>query len=410
MSSAFARVTGPRRRFRAQTARLAVGAVLGALLGAVVGGAAFLALGADSTATSMVRLAPPAELAALASGAQRTTPDSDTYVTQYVTGEVAYLSGVGFARDVAAELGQSDPAQLDVLSEMGSSVVILSASAATDSDAVTLVQTALDVYSAELAERSELQSRLVLDTLDQWEAAAVEGADFVRVQQVRALRQSIELQVSAPVSITVLAPPAVEQGTSSRPLIGAVLGALVGATAVPMLLRARRRRSGLVTSAAGVADAVDGVMVPHVDLSQPEEQPTSAISLARTLFAQRHSTGPAPTIVVIGAGGQSGTSVVAALLAAAAAEQGPVVTTKLSDEAPQTAPDAVTEVIDGGALADSPSIGAAIQRATDLIVVCRLDVDTVEQVQTVRSATASAAAPLIGVFTYRASRRTEASR
>src|SRR6478735_3909230 len=107
--SSMARV--PASASRIWVTRLVIGAVIGAIVGAAVGAAAFSVLGTDSTATSLVRLTPPPELMAIATGADRNTPDTDVYITQYMTGEVAYLSGDGFTRAVGASLGQSGPAR-----------------------------------------------------------------------------------------------------------------------------------------------------------------------------------------------------------------------------------------------------------------------------------------------------------
>ena len=95
--------------------RLVAGGAIGALFGAILGAVVFSALVADSTATSLVRLTPPPELMAIATGADRTTPDTDVYISQYMAGEVAYLGGTGFARAVGASLGQSGPAQIDIV-------------------------------------------------------------------------------------------------------------------------------------------------------------------------------------------------------------------------------------------------------------------------------------------------------
>ena len=65
----------------------------------------------------------PAVATALATGADRATPDTEAYVTQYVAGEVAYLSGTGFTHAVGKSLGQSDPADIDVLQEIGTAVI-----------------------------------------------------------------------------------------------------------------------------------------------------------------------------------------------------------------------------------------------------------------------------------------------
>lgn len=387
-------------------ARLAVGVALGALVGAIVGAVIFAALGTVSTATSLVRLTPPAELTAMATGAQRVTPDTEAYVTQYVAGEVAYLSGNGFTRDVAESLGRAEPAQVDVLQEIGSSVVAFSGKADSDADAIRLVQAAIDVYDAQLEERSKRQLKTILPALDGWEVAARAADDVPRVRQVQELRESIGLQAGTPASVTVLQAPAVDPTSGNRWLLGAVLGALLGGALVPLRQIARRRKSGYVTSANDISDKVDGVIVPAVDLRQAGSGTGSNTSdtLARTLYAQCSSPGLARTIVLIGASTSSGTSVIASLFEKAAAEAGPVKAIRLEDEpAPpfRSADDDATLVIDAGAIGDSWLMEEAVRQATDLIVVVRLGADTVQQVFTVRSATTASEAPLAALMTFR---------
>lgn len=395
----------PAQAYRIWGARLVVGAAVGALLGALLGGIVFTALRTDSTATALVRLTPPAELTALVTGAARTTPDSDAYIDQYMAGELAYLSGVGFARAVGERLGKSGPVQIDVLQEIGSSVVVFSSSAGSDNDAIRTAQAAIDVYRGQIEERFERQLRPILPALDDWERAARAAGDGPRLRQIQTLRESIRLQAGAPASVAVLQPPTVGQTAGGQWLIGAVLGALLGGTAIPLLQMARRRKSGCLTSAAAIADQVDGVIVPAVDLGQAASPPQSknVASLARTLYAQCPSTGRPRAIVLIGASPSSGTSVVASLFEMAAAEAGPVKAIRLTNELAPTSLSTdgnATLIVDAGAIGDSWLIEQAIRQATDLIVVARLGVDTEQQVFTVRSATTASEVPLAAVLTY----------
>lgn len=386
--------------------RLAVGAVLGALIGAVLGGVGFAAQGNDSTATSLVRLTPPAELTAMATGADHTTPDTKDYITQYVTGEVAYLSGIGFARAVSTSLGHSEPAKITVLPEMGSSVVAFTGKADSDADAMGLVQAAIDVYGAQIAERSKRQLQSILPALGEWERAAAATADEPRMRQIQTLRESVALQAGTPASVTVLQPPAVGEASHSQWLLGAVLGALLGGAAVPIRQMARRRKSGHLTSATEISNEVDGVMVPAVDLGQaaaPSKLQSQWDKLARTLYSQCTSPGPVRTVVLIGASPSSGTSVVASLLATAAGEAGSVKAIRLTDESTpslHSPGEGVTLIIDAGAIGDSWLLEEAVRQATDLIVVVRLGFDTAQQLFTVRSATAASDIRLAAVMTY----------
>jgi hypothetical protein len=386
--------------------RLIVGAVAGAILGAIVGAVAFSALGTDSTATSLVRLTPPPELMAIATGADRSTPDTDVYITQYMTGEVAYLSGEGFTRAVGASLGQSGSARIDVLQEIGSSVVVFSGRADSDADAIRIVQAAIDVYRAQIAQRSERQLRPILPALDEWEKEAIGAGDAPEVRQIQTLREKLRLQAGAPASITVLQPPTVDEPAVGHWLLGAALGALLGGAAVPLWQTARRRRSGFLMSPHDLADSVDGVIVPAVDLGHaaPRSRSKELTTLARTLYAQCPSPGPVRTIVLIGTSSASGTSIIASLFERAAAETGPVQAIRLTDVASpslQLAEGEATTVIDAGTVGESWLLEDAVRQATDLIVVARLGVDTSHHLFTVRSASAASEAPLAAVMTYR---------
>lgn len=392
----------PRGATRVRSARFAAGMAVGALIGAIIGGLCFSALATKSTATALIRLTPPVELTALATGADRTTPDTEAYITQYVAGEVAYLSGIGFTRAVGVSLGQSDPANIDVLQEIGSAVIDFSGSADSDADATRLVQAAIDVYGAQVGERSKRQLQTILPALDAWEVEANAAGDLARVHDIRTVRDSIALEAGTPASITVLQAPAVNEASESRWLLGAVLGAFLGACIVPLRQLARRRKTGCLTSPSDLSAYVDGVIGPTVDLEEAARQSQSS-PLSRTLLAQCTSAGPTRTVVVIGASSSSGTPVIASLLAAAAAEAGPVQTIRLVDESTSpfdAAEQETTLIVDAGALGESWLLSEAVRRATDLIVVARLDVDTVQQVFLVRSATAASSSRLAAVVTF----------
>jgi len=379
-----------------------MGVAVGAIVGAIIGGLCFSALGTKSTASALIRLTPPVELTALATGADRSTPDTEAYVTQYVAGEVAYLSGIGFTRAVGKSLGQSGPANVDVLLEIGSAVIDFSGSADSDADATRLVQAAIDVYGAQVGERSKRQLQTILPALDTWEAEANAAGDLERVRDIRTVRESIALEAGTPASITVLQAPAVEGASESRALLGAVLGALLGACVVPLRQLSQRRKTGRLVAPSDLCAYVDGLIGPTVDLDHAAHQGQPS-PLSRTLLAQCTSAGPNRTVVVIGASQSSGTSVIASLLAAAAAEAGPARTIRLQDES--TSPFGAGEydgtlVIDAGALGESWLLSEAVRRATDLIVVARLDVDTVQQVFLVRSATAASSSRLAAIVTF----------
>lgn len=385
---------------RGWSIRLAVGAVIGICVGAIVGGLVFQLLSSDTTVTAYIRINQPADLVAIAGGAAQTTPNTQDNNERYVAGEVAFLSGQGLAKAVGEKLGESEPASFEVTQDGRSSVVGISSTSTSSGDAVRTVQTTIDLYGQQRAQRTDQELRIILPALAQWEqnASTVEGR-----QGIQQLRDRIQLQAAQASAVDVIQPPTPADASSHRWLIGSVLGALLGGAFAVLLLIGRRRRSGRVAPGPEIADAVDGILVPVVELSKPSGDSWSAAqaALARSLFAQLPTQRTARTIVVIGASSTSGTAVVASLLEFAAAEIGPVEAISLVDgEFPSSPrPERATVVVDAGAIGESKWTPAAIRLATVIVVVGRLGTDTIDDTLVVRSATSVSDAPLLAVFT-----------
>lgn len=380
--------------------QLLAGAFIGICIGGILGSAVFSAMAADTTATALVRINEPPDLIAIAGGADQTTPNTQDNTGRFVAGEVAYMTGDGFAQAVAAKLGKTKPPKLKVVQDGQSTVVSISDTDPSRSDALRAVQMAIDVYGQQLAERTDRQMQIILPTLTKWEQAAVGP----RAEEIQQLRDRIRLQAAQSSRLPVLQPPTPDYVSSHRAMIGALLGGFLGGALVPLILMARRKRSGrlsLATGASDLAGAVDRIFVPMVDLRQPPRPAwgDKQVALGRTLYAQLGDTRAdekARTIVLIGASPSSGVSTVAALLELAAAEQGPVHLTN----APVARPDVgTTLIVKAGTVGATDSIQEAIASATDLVLVARPGVDTAEQVHVVRSATASSDAPLNAVIT-----------
>jgi hypothetical protein len=385
---------------RARVIKLVIGAVIGIVLGAILGGFAFSVLSSETTATALIRITQPADLVAIAAGAGQTTPNTQDNTERYVAGEVAYLSGTGFADAVGEKMGKSGSADIKIVQDGRSSMVAVSSTSASSNDAIRTAQAAIDLYDQQLAQRTDQQLRIVLPALAQWE----QNADEAGAAEIRQLRDKLRIQAAQASTVSVLQPPTAADASPHRALIGAMLGALAGGALVVLVLLGRSRRSGPLSPDPEIGDAVDGVLVPVVDVRQPprESWGETQAALARTLYAQLPSPGPSRTIVVIGASQSSGTAVIAALLQLAAAEHGPAEAVTLAqDPLPGLAPTdpPTTLVIDAGAMGDSKSTPEAIAAATDLIVVGRLGADTLSQTLVVRSATAASDAPLLAVFT-----------
>ncbi|MFC7673084.1 hypothetical protein ACFQWH_08375 [Mycolicibacterium sp. GCM10028919] len=372
--------------------KLILAAIIGACVGGLLGGLAFGTLASDTTATAFLRLKNPADLIAIAGGADQITPDNQGNTATFVAGEIAYLSGEGFSDAVAKKMAMDGPAELNVAQASESAVITLSYSADSSSDAVRTVQTAIDLYREDLERRADVQLRTILPTLTQWQQR--DSSDPLRREQLAQVRESVELQSVEAATLMVVQPPLPIRPSTAQWVIGVFLGALLGGSVVMAFLLARRRRSGRGSLVKTVTDGVDGVLLPAVDLDVParDDWAEEHRRLARTLYAQCPSPGPSRVVLVIGASESSGAAVVASLLEFAAAEGKPLA-------------DGATRVVLGGAVGDSTLSPDVIGSASDIVLVARLDADTVPSALALRSATASSSAPVVAVFTYRGSQR-----
>lgn len=372
--------------------KLILAAVIGACVGGLLGGLAFGTLASDTTATAFLRLKNPADLIAIAGGADQITPDNQGNTATFVAGEIAYLSGDGFSQAVAKKMAMDDPAELNVAQASESAVITISYSADSSSNAIRTVQTAIDLYREDLERRADVQLRTILPTLAQWQQR--DSSDPLRREQLAQVRESVELQSVEAATLMVVQPPLPNRPSTAQWVIGVFLGALLGGSAVMAFLLARRRRSGRGSLVKTITDGVDGVLLPAVDLDVPtrDDWAEDHRRLARTLYAQCPSPGPSRVVLVIGASDSSGARVVASLLEFAAGENQPLA-------------DGATRVLLGGAVGDSTLSPDVIGSATDIVLVARLDVDTVPSALALRSATASSSAPVVAVFTYRGSQR-----
>ncbi|MGE2736457.1 hypothetical protein [Mycolicibacterium vaccae] len=356
-------------------AKLVAAAVLGFLVGALIGGLAFAALGSDTTATAYLRLRNPADLTAIAGGAGQTTPDPSGNHTDFAAGEIAYLSGEGFAQAVGRKMALDEPAELSVAQAGDSAIITISSTESSSDDAIRTVQTAIDLYRDDLEQRMDQQLRVILPQLTQWQQRAT---DPLRQQELERIRGSVELQAADAGTLLVVQPPTPNHASSAQWLIGAALGALLGAACAAGYVLTRRRRTGRAELVSSLADGVDGVLVPPVDLDNGGDE---RLRLARSLSAQLPATRPDRRILVIGASASSGAAEVAALLQSAAPE--------------------TTKVISGGVLGDTTLTPDLVAAATDIVAVARLDADTTSHALALRSATAASDAPTAAVFTYR---------
>ncbi|MCT7657793.1 hypothetical protein [Mycobacterium deserti] len=410
-ASATATISSLETRF--VTVRLIIGTVIGLCAGALIGGLVFGAMTTDTTATAFLRLQDPADLTALAGGASQITPDNQDSTGRFVAGEIAYLSGEGFAQAVAEKLAKDEPAELNVAQASESSVVTISCSSNSDDEATRTVQTAIDLYGQELGRRVDEQLRTILPTLSEWQQR--DAADPARMREWERVRESIELEAAQASVLTVVQPPIPNHPSSQQWVIGVFLGALVGGSCVAAVLLARRRRSGRGSLVKTLTDSVDGVLLPAVDLDMPPRDAWSdeQVRLARTLYAQCPSAGANRVILVIGASSSSGSSEVASLLEFAAAESVPAAGAASpmgQHSLPSSAEPPTTRVVAGGAVGDPTLTPGIIGAATGIVLVVRIEADTVAQALALRATAASSAAPVVAAFTYRRRQRARSRR
>ena len=379
--------------------KLLIGAVIGVIAGAIIGALAFAALGADTTATAFLRLKAPADLTAIAGGASQITPDNQDNTATFVAGEIAYLTGDGFAEAVTRKMAEDESVALNVAQASESSVITISYSARSDDDAVRTVQAAIDLYRQQLEQRADEQLRTILPALEAWQQADTE--DPARVRDLQRIRESVELQAAAGM-LTVVQPPTPNAVSTQQWVIGALLGGLAGGGCAVALLLARRRRSGRGSVVKTLTEGVDGVLLPAVDLNMPPRDDWSddQLRLARTLYAQCPSPGPARVILVVGASSSSGSDVVASLLETAASESQLAALSSGQHSSPGSAESSTTQVIAAGAVGDPTVTPEVIGAATDIVLVARIEEDTVAQALALRSVRASSSAPVVAVFTY----------
>lgn len=372
-ASALAAVT--RGSANAWLVTMTVVALVGVAVGAALGAALYHPQDEAPTASAQIRLSPPVDLMAMATGAS--ADQTATSAADYVTGEVAYLSGQGFAQALATRLRESGPVDFTVTQNATSPVVTLMAAGATPAEATRTVRSAIDLYATGLRSRVDGQLASVSEAFKRWTAEA--AGDPGRRSQIAALRSNVELQATRPGGLDVLAPPSPDTHPDTHWPFGAVFGGLLGGVFALAALTGYRSRSGKVRSAFDVVDAVDpvalqGIITPEVGLARlrrtDAESQTTRMHLARTLFAQC-ATPAGARIVVVGASAKSGSAQVAALLREAAAE---------------THSEDGIAIVDAGALGESASIAAEIAGATEVILVARLNVDTMDSVAAVVAA------------------------
>lgn len=328
-----------------------VGMLLGGSIGAVIGSFSPPTYGA----ASLLQLS-PVTLPALASlqGAQQTEQE----LTQYTSGELAFLSGEGLKRALEERLGTA-PVDFAAVEDAQSSVVRLSATSTSQEEAIRIVRTAVELYSERRVAQDAERTAGALAAVDRALAEATGPAAprdtgaAARIERLQNLRLDVVLQ-SGEGAVDIIEEPAAAAQEGSAPWVlptalGAVLGGLVAVLAVLL----RRALSSRVQSVDDVQPVVDRVLQPEVRLRSPgsrrtADQEDADLRTARLLVAQIFGGQPTIGRIVVAAGvsARSGTSTVASLVAAGAADHGSTILLRLRPprqpdpqpgaEAPQT--------------------------------------------------------------------------
>jgi len=317
---------------------LTLGVVLGALLGALLG----VVQGRQPSAAALLQLTPPSSpaLTVLDGG----PPPSDT-ATNYVAGELAYLSSSAARQALQQRLGLDSAPGFTAAQESTSSVVRLSAEAGTEDAAVRIVQSVIDLYVQRRAAQAQQRTQAALATVDAAlgpltaEAEAVDDpAVQALVDRLQNLRLDVQLQSGRDAAVEVVQAPSADPDTGA-PLwvLGAALGACCGGLLATGAFLLRRTWSPRLWDVADLAGIAGRVLLPEVRLKRGWVQRLAGTDrqLARLLLAQVLGQCPPAgrTIVVTGASGASGTEAIAALIAVGAAEHGPTLLVRVGARA-----------------------------------------------------------------------------
>lgn len=420
-----------RKRLRAVLAELTTplwpAVLAGVLIGATVGALVFRG-GPAIEAASLIRIYQPIDPDQIMTGAP---PSPDAQQT-YISGEVVFLNSPGFADAVAERLDETRPPRLTATQDAQSSIVRLSAIEPDFDAAQRIVGAALEVYSDHAQQQASERGEAALDALDGVISAlketpsvpqnqgAVPPADGnqtvpslpAHIQQLEVQRLGIQVQINRPAAALQIVQPPTQVPIEGAPswFLKAVGGGLVGGLLVLGVAYAGRRRAGVVVSPSALEGEIEHVFLPTVRLGELAMASEDYAGLARSLYAQL----PVPRtgrIVVVGASRFSGSSEIAQLIAFAAAEhkkvsEGYQTGDALGDfESLADLVDEATVITDGGSVDSSPALLAAVESATQIIVVVMLGRDLQEHVSMATQLGRGINIPISVVCTYPAHKR-----
>lgn len=397
--------------------------LVGLVVGAAVGLLLASSMSRSSTASTLVRIAPPASLDQILTGAQ---PQSDVSQS-YLADQLAYLSSEGFRLEAAQSAGVSEPVDLVATQEGQSTVVQISATADDRAAAAKFVDAALEAYRRHANDSFQQQVQVATAAIDKvtadiqadalaqagGEGSAVDSATLsVRLEPLKVQKVSLQVAARRGVDIQVVSPTWVAEVVAS-PALGIVGGGVIGGAVALAGALWFRVRSGVLASADALEHKIGPVLRPVVKLTkQSGRLSAKEAGLARTLASQLPPPHDGRTIVV-GATASSGASTVARLLGHAFSEHGSVATAQASEFAgmdrgqlrhtlqsieESQAKEGAT-IVFGPSFATEPALTELLPLADRVVFVVQVGGDTADQVESMRRAVTGFEGPTVAVAT-----------
>jgi hypothetical protein len=234
----FARATRPRPAMRPWLPWLTT--LIGVMFGAALGIALHFANNAAG-ASALLRIDQPLEPEQVLGGY---TPTEDTRQA-YISGEIAYLTSGGFDETVAKELNETSTPDVSASQNGRSSIITVTASAATFPEAERIVNSAIKAYTDHVQQQRNERYQVALQSLDKTIDLLSADAErnATRLGELQAQRIELEVQAQRPPGIQVDQPPSQTPRGFPGLTLGAIAGGVFGGLiALAATLRWRRYR------------------------------------------------------------------------------------------------------------------------------------------------------------------------
>lgn len=314
--------------------------LVGLLIGGIAGGAMSKLSSGGHTAAALVQTATTSDpgLAAI-----EPINQTATSLEGFFAGEFAFLSSDGYGLTAAqkAGTGVASASGLQVARVGQSTVVRITATLPSATDALALVKAAVDVYTAQrdaeftrkINDSQDSLKKLLADAQSAPAGAKITSDQQARIDRLQSTNDALVLAAASnTATVPVLDPPAILPDGSSTTLsavLGAILGGLLAVGAVQLLRRGRARS---ISSSADAALLADQVLLPEINLTRGSAR-ASIVTLAGTDFgsaqmlsaqiAARRPMG-GRIIAVVGVSAASATTAVARRIAVGSAQQAAV--------------------------------------------------------------------------------------